>query len=350
MMAGNPDSNWWSMPTAAHAHNQLPPDFLSQTPPIFPLQYFHGSSSPVLPSNFHPLLSTAADGQDFPLSWSQLLMGGLASTSTDHQGDYINYRSCPISHYQPRKFETNWDDHDHHVNPISADDDDHVKEEHITNISQGSNRSYGHGHGHGHDHDHEVVFVAARGSTAFWPHQFLPASSPKSCITSLSSCSSSSILDFSNTSCKAIAQRNQHAADHNSSECNSTVTGAAASKKARIRLPSTPPLKVRKEKLGDRITALHQLVSPFGKTDTASVLLEAIGYIRFLQAQIEALSSPYLGNASDKNQHYDCMMGDAPKDLRSRGLCIVPISGTQIVASDINAANYWASSSFNGGL
>ncbi|KAH6781622.1 Prolyl oligopeptidase family protein [Perilla frutescens var. frutescens] len=44
---------------------------------------------------------------------------------------------------------------------------------------------------------------------------------------------------------------------------------------------------LRKEKLGDRIKALHQLVSPFGKTDTASFLLEAIGYIRFLHGQIE---------------------------------------------------------------
>ncbi|PNX62362.1 transcription factor bHLH68-like protein, partial [Trifolium pratense] len=47
--------------------------------------------------------------------------------------------------------------------------------------------------------------------------------------------------------------------------------------------------QVRKEKLGDRITALHQLVSPFGRTDTASVLSEAIGYIKFLHGQIELL-------------------------------------------------------------
>ncbi|XLT13303.1 hypothetical protein HN51_058993, partial [Arachis hypogaea] len=34
------------------------------------------------------------------------------------------------------------------------------------------------------------------------------------------------------------------------------------------------------------------------ETDTASVLLKAIGYIRFLQSQIEALSLPYLSNGS----------------------------------------------------
>ncbi|GMH25177.1 hypothetical protein Nepgr_027020 [Nepenthes gracilis] len=59
----------------------------------------------------------------------------------------------------------------------------------------------------------------------------------------------------------------------------------AGAKKSPLKT-SCAPFKVRKEKLGDRIAALHQLVSPFGKTDTASVLTEAIGYIQFLQDQI----------------------------------------------------------------
>ncbi|KAL1331774.1 transcription factor bHLH112 isoform X2 [Arachis ipaensis] len=57
----------------------------------------------------------------------------------------------------------------------------------------------------------------------------------------------------------------------------------------RPRIETPPPLptfKVRKEKLGDRVTALQQLVSPFGKTDTASVLHEAIEYIKFLHDQV----------------------------------------------------------------
>ncbi|KAH0938909.1 hypothetical protein HID58_006370 [Brassica napus] len=41
-------------------------------------------------------------------------------------------------------------------------------------------------------------------------------------------------------------------------------------------LSPLPRFKVRKEKLGDRITGLQHLVSPFGKTDTASVLNEAV--------------------------------------------------------------------------
>ncbi|KAI5059299.1 hypothetical protein GOP47_0025618 [Adiantum capillus-veneris] len=86
-------------------------------------------------------------------------------------------------------------------------------------------------------------------------------------------------------------------------------------------------------KLGEKITALQQLVAPFGKTDTASVLLEAIGYIKFLQEQVNVLSSPYMtANATNKEGI----------DLRSRGLCLVPISCTMNVANS-NGADYWIS-------
>ncbi|KAG7568725.1 Helix-loop-helix DNA-binding domain superfamily [Arabidopsis thaliana x Arabidopsis arenosa] len=49
--------------------------------------------------------------------------------------------------------------------------------------------------------------------------------------------------------------------------------------------------KERKDKLGERISALQQLVSPYGKTDTASVLLEGMQYIQFLQEQVKVCSS-----------------------------------------------------------
>ncbi|GMP79570.1 hypothetical protein CsSME_00035058 [Camellia sinensis var. sinensis] len=53
-------------------------------------------------------------------------------------------------------------------------------------------------------------------------------------------------------------------------------------------------MQVTKVKLGDKITALQQIVSPFEKTDTASVLGEAIGYIKFLQEQVQLLSNLYM--------------------------------------------------------
>jgi hypothetical protein len=184
-----------------------------------------------------------------------------------------------------------------------------------------------------------------------------------SCVTSFNS---NNMLDFSNNNIEV-----RHPPPDRSSECNSSASGGAM-KKARVQQATTQTtFKVRKEKLGDRITALHQLVSPFGKTDTASVLLEAIGYIRFLQSQIEALSLPYLNNGSGntRQQHSvqgekNCLFPEDPgqlvnenslkrkaveevsqqepkKDLKSRGLCLVPVSCTLQVGSD-NGADYWA--------
>ncbi|KAL0323141.1 UNVERIFIED_CONTAM: Transcription factor [Sesamum angustifolium] len=134
------------------------------------------------------------------------------------------------------------------------------------------------------------------------------------------------------------------AAEANRSSCSKLMEAKAlqtAPKKSRVEArASCPPFKVRKEKVGDRIAALQQLVAPFGKTDTASVLMEAIGYIKFLQTQVETLMSlSYMKNTStnihtntttiikaeaggaDENESEE-----AKRDLRSRGLCLVPLS------------------------
>ncbi|PKU72462.1 Transcription factor bHLH112 [Dendrobium catenatum] len=103
-----------------------------------------------------------------------------------------------------------------------------------------------------------------------------------------------------------------------------------------------PAFKVRKEKLGDRITALQQLVSPFGKTDTASVLHEANEYIKFLYDQVNVLSTPYLKNGKLKQQRQKRSdnSNDEEQDLKSRGLCLVPIASAYSVASEISS-DFW---------
>ncbi|XP_038690300.1 transcription factor bHLH112-like isoform X2 [Tripterygium wilfordii] len=115
-------------------------------------------------------------------------------------------------------------------------------------------------------------------------------------------------------------------------------------KKPRIETPSPlPTFKVRKEKLGDRITVLQQLVSPFGKTDTASVLQEAVEYIKFLHDQVNVLSTPYMKNGHSIQQSCDQLDSSEgeKQDLKSRGLCLVPISSTFPVANETNNADYW---------
>ncbi|XVF77694.1 hypothetical protein PTKIN_Ptkin14bG0067500 [Pterospermum kingtungense] len=118
-----------------------------------------------------------------------------------------------------------------------------------------------------------------------------------------------------------------------------------SNKRPRNETSSTlPAFKVRKEKMGDRITALQQLVSPFGKTDTASVLSEAIEYIKFLHEQVSVLSTPYMksGAALQVQQNSEKSKDpEGPKqDLRSRGLCLVPVSSTFPVTHE-SPVDFW---------
>ncbi|KAM1011305.1 hypothetical protein FF1_046518 [Malus domestica] len=312
MMAGNP--KWWSS---------------MHQPSLYPSEYVQLGSSSSLPLNSLPNYNLEP-----PQSWNQLLLGGLSS-----QEDSFG----TLSHnFQPKSRLKYWEEDQILIPrypwaPLPPHGVDNIIKQEVSSQNSinllGSTR-------HG---DEEFQPQAPSSSRPVWsPVQIMPVSSPRSCVTSSSN--TNNILDFSYN--KTDNKRNQHA-DH-SSECNSTATGGIT-KKARVQQsPSQPPLKVRKEKLGDRITALHQLVSPFGKTDTASVLLEVIGYIRFLQGQIQALSSPYLGSASKnmRNQLSESQDHKA-KDLGSKGLCLVPVSCTQHLGSD-NGADYWAPAYGNG--
>ncbi|KAI3499729.1 hypothetical protein L1887_35538 [Cichorium endivia] len=120
---------------------------------------------------------------------------------------------------------------------------------------------------------------------------------------------------------------------------------SSSTKRPRNENPPLPAFKVRKEKMGDRITALQQLVSPFGKTDTASVLSEAIEYIKFLHEQVHVLSTPYMksGAALTQQQILDKPSEGSRQDLRSRGLCLVPISSTFPVTHE-TTVDFWTPS------
>ncbi|XP_052144079.1 transcription factor bHLH133-like [Oryza glaberrima] len=376
---------WWSVnnlrpPFVEQLHNPaslfLPSSTTTSTTPSSSSSPLHSFSSLLL-SNHYPLPSTATTstaaapwhdtgsrhGQHLQDSWNHILLGGLASGEEGYNKNWEGQVLLPTT---PAAAAAEADHGSNSYNNIYS----------TTTTSHGSSTS----------DDASQLAVAARPSSSPWggihghhPHHNAlqqQASSPRSsCITSTTSLGSNGVLEFSNNTSPR--------------ECISTASGAAF-KKARTQEPSPAQatVKVRKEKLGDRITALHQLVSPFGKTDTASVLLEAIGYIRFLHGQIEALSSPYLGNggsssnggggSNSKLQHQpeasrvqgernsifpedpgQLLHDNAVKkrgqpdqdesceeaktmDLRSRGLCLVPVSCTVDVGVDAGPADYWA--------
>ncbi|XP_020578046.1 transcription factor bHLH113-like isoform X2 [Phalaenopsis equestris] len=95
--------------------------------------------------------------------------------------------------------------------------------------------------------------------------------------------------------------------------------------------------KEKKDKIGERVSALQHLVSPFGKSDTASVLQEAAAYIKFLQDQLQVLSTPYLRTFP----HGKLQEGEKSRSLRNRGLCLMPVDETVLIARS-NGADIWA--------
>ncbi|XP_024988578.1 transcription factor bHLH111 isoform X2 [Cynara cardunculus var. scolymus] len=115
-------------------------------------------------------------------------------------------------------------------------------------------------------------------------------------------------------------------------------------KKPKLETSTVSSTKHPKPKLEEKITALQQIVSPFGKTDTASVLWEAIGYIKCLQEQVQLLSNPYMKTNIVKETWARLETkerGDKKVDLKSRGLCLVPISCTPPVYHENNGSDYW---------
>ncbi|CAM0872555.1 unnamed protein product [Alopecurus aequalis] len=103
----------------------------------------------------------------------------------------------------------------------------------------------------------------------------------------------------------------------------------------------------RSQKLGDKITALQQLVSPYGKTDTASVLHEAAACIRSLHDQIQILAAPFpVVSSSPSSQD----TGEEPAtSMRRQGLCVAPLSAAVASLLSDNARGHGHSRTDMGG-
>nr|CAB3487950.1 unnamed protein product [Digitaria exilis] len=114
---------------------------------------------------------------------------------------------------------------------------------------------------------------------------------------------------------------------------------AKRSKQEASRKASPPKPQAPKVKLAEKITALQQIVSPFGKTDTSSVLFETIKYINFLHEQLRLFSEPYMTKSAYKGHARFGSEGEeeeagAEHGLRGRGLCLAPVSLTSQVYHD----------------
>ncbi|XP_044356168.1 transcription factor bHLH68 isoform X4 [Triticum aestivum] len=242
------------------------------------------------------------EGQ-MPESWSQMLLGGLVA---DHKSDLLS-----------KGLEEG---------PMAAQ------------AGAPAYSFYGHGGG-------EEIQPSGPNSRL---SQMLLAFSPRSCITSNLD---GGLLDFSKGAAPAPAPELWNQQSDNSSESNSTTTGSTP-KKARVQAASSSGqsiLKVRKEKLGDRITALHQIVSPFGKALSypylghgtgASVRHQALNHGDHINASAEAA-----------RPQQDAQDGEGKKsDLRSRGMSLVPVSCITSRLGADSASDFWQPAPPLGGI
>ncbi|RRT32947.1 hypothetical protein B296_00050599 [Ensete ventricosum] len=123
---------------------------------------------------------------------------------------------------------------------------------------------------------------------------------------------------------KVVAERRKRTIGRD--PANNNQTPSSPSSKNPKTMCSKTMARMPLIKVGDKITALQQLVSPFGKADTASVLHEAALSIKFLHEQIEMLTAPYFGMRSPEEG--DEGLAESNAELQSRGLCLVPVFAT----------------------
>ncbi|XP_044472528.1 transcription factor bHLH113-like [Mangifera indica] len=165
---------------------------------------------------------------------------------------------------------------------------------------------------------------------------------PKSGVTCSDSSSASSGNNGSASSTqysKSNESKKRSGSGKESFQCSSTiVTTPATTQKTSKKTKGENLPKARKEKLGGRITALQQLVSPFGKTDTASVLHEAMGYIRFPHDQLQVNNTLYVHTQGGGENEGD---EETRTDLKSRGLCLVPVACI-VHVSYSDGADFWS--------
>ncbi|KAL6010230.1 hypothetical protein ACLOJK_000661 [Asimina triloba] len=92
----------------------------------------------------------------------------------------------------------------------------------------------------------------------------------------------------------------------------------------------------KKEKLGERIIALQKLVSPYGKVGGAELAVLATPSFFFCKTAAECIF-----NLQEEAEEEEGGEAESRYNLRSRGLCLVPVECTVHVARS-NGADLWS--------
>ncbi|KAI0498277.1 hypothetical protein KFK09_021518 [Dendrobium nobile] len=142
---------------------------------------------------------------------------------------------------------------------------------------------------------HEAGGVLRRQASDPFPEIFQERSSSSMAADTRRRSNQLDMLDWRRGGSIVHEEENKKFADHKRQKTSADEKlyllpsfGRPSSPKMRASINQTIKEPVKNQKLGDKITALQQLVSPFGKTDTASVLQEATVHIKALHEQINA--------------------------------------------------------------
>ncbi|AQK44492.1 Transcription factor bHLH68 [Zea mays] len=101
---------------------------------------------------------------------------------------------------------------------------------------------------------------------------------------------------------------------------------------------SRPYHQEKKDKIGERVAALQQLVSPFGKVRHGFCPAGGVGVH---QVPAPAAAGPELPLHARSSGRWRCAQDPQRYSLRSRGLCLVPVDLT-LQLTQSNGADLWA--------
>ncbi|KAH7860257.1 hypothetical protein Vadar_011262 [Vaccinium darrowii] len=143
--------------------------------------------------------------------------------------------------------------------------------------------------------------------------------------------------------------KQQHSNTSEVSGLNSASAGKksssseASSKRSRSEAPAPlPPFK--EEKMGDKSQLSNNWFHLLERLILLQCSLKAIEYIKFLHEQVNVLSTPYMKSGASMQLQQNpgkSKEDEGPKqDLRSRGLCLVPVSSTFPVAHE-SPVDFW---------